>query len=161
MTVTYPLSIKEQITAAIVNRLSTMKKDNPADSKPYQFEFGTVQREDLDPSNKGKEFSVAVFDQDETKNSDMWPVMRVTMPVTLEFLVLVGMSEDASTKMNMVFRETERRIMEDETFGSLATNVFFTRTEQSIGGRNDKYIEGAMFFEVWFRHHHKDPSVKI
>lgn len=161
MTTTYPLSIKEQIVEAIVTRLQTMKKDDTADIKPYQFQFGAVQRETLDPSNKGKEFSVAVFDQDENKNTDMWPVVRVTMPVTLEFLILVGMSEEPSTKMNMVFRETERRIMEDETFGKLATNVFFTRSEQSIGGRNDKYIEGAMFFEVGFRHHHKDPSVKI
>ncbi len=156
----YNLSIKEKIVQSIADSLLTIKEGLPI-ATPYPFTFGDVQRQPLDPSQKGKEYCVAIFDQDETKIPDFNNLMRCTIHLVLELLVFVKANENPSTKVNMVLAATERRIMEDVTCGGNAIDITFTRAEQSIGGKRDYYCECALFFDVSYRHLRTDPSRRV
>jgi len=158
------LPVREQIMDAVKERLESMKKNLPTDDpnvRPYAFGFDHVQRQPFTSASRGKEYICAIIDNNEFKEPDTDPVVRSTINVIIEFLVLVKSKENPTTKMNLVFAETERRLKEDRTFGNLAIDIVVTSSETDIESDQDKYIEGALFFDIKYRHNNNDPSLRV
>ncbi len=149
-------SQRELIMQAVQTRLEEMSTENG-----YAFKFGVVQREEFDASIKGKEFAVAIFDPDATRNPKMDPVMYSTINVVLECMVLMRAGEEPSTKLSMVLSELERRIMEDMTFGGLVINCTFIKDQKTIDFRFEKYIECALWVDLLYRYSNRDPRVRV
>jgi len=127
----------------------------------YGFVFGIVQRMELDSGIKGKEYAAGIFDDIEENTPDTDPVMRRQLAVDIEFQVYVQSSENPRTKMNMVYSEVERALKTDRTFGGLAIDLEVNRSQTSIEGRFDKYVEGVLSITIKFRTSNSDPRTAV
>lgn len=148
-------SIREQIMEAVKVRLEGMAFPT------YGLQFDLVQRTELDSGVKGKEFTAGIFDDIEENTPDTDPVMRRQLGVEIEFQIYIQNTENPRTKMNMVYSEVERALKSDRTFGGLAIDLEVNRTQTSIEGRFDKYVEGLMSVTIKFRTNNADPREAV
>ena len=153
-------TIRENIMNGLVDIMSAMKDGEPV-ADPYTTTWSVVGREPIEQLTKGKKHALGIYEGTETKTPRASTVMDCSLRAILEFHVYVESAQKASSELNRVLGEVQRKIMEDTSIGSLAIDIVENGNEFDIDGMWDKQVSGALFVTIKYRHHIEDPRASV
>lgn len=148
-------TIRERILKAIVAKLKNMRAGEPT-GDPYTITWSSVSRGPLPVFTKGKTAVVSVQDGEEAKT---WKVgfAYPSLTITIHFSLYVPTDDEASERANAALGDIQRAMREDISFGGLAIAVEEQKNDVYIFDDDARHVEGALIYEVQYRHRENDP----
>lgn len=123
----------------------------------YDFTFSQVEIGPLSIADHKKRFTAGVSVGRETKAS-LFPLLDNTLPVTIEFRLTLDKNDPKPGVLaEKMLTQVQRIVYGDKTMGGLAMDTIETGNEVDIQTYADRSILGAVFFDVRYRHAHRDP----
>jgi len=167
------LSRRERIMREVRRRMDEIEQGQPT-SDPFQVTFGVVTRgSSLEGihETEGK-YSLAILDTDEQKNPKIQQIVAI-LTVVLEFFAWVDDGEEPSSVGNKVMTDIQRKMREDLNLTEpddgkrslqdrqLSENVEEIRNQMFIDGYADRKINGAVFYNILYKHGVNDPRLLV
>jgi hypothetical protein len=156
-------SVRELILTKIVDMLATIPVQLPATDPlyplpdPYPFKFSHVELGPLDMGDHKRKLVAGVVPGRETKR-ELFPVVEPTLPVNIEFRATRDKGDaKPGILAEKIITVIQRCIYADKTIGDLALDTVETGNEVDLDTYGDATIVGVVFFEVKYRHSHRDP----
>ena len=152
-------SIRTRILDAIKERFSSISVGAGPDD--YRYAYSKVTRSGLQNAPKGFNTAMTIYGGAEQKEHRTDPKRWVNMQIILEIFYLREKGKDPIKALEKLAQEAERRIMEDETWGGLATYTHILNVLPEVQGRFDNHSEVALILNTKFAHHMNDPRRKV
>jgi hypothetical protein len=153
-------TVRETILKALETLMASMQADFPVDD-PYTVTWSIISREDIGQLPKTKRYALAIYDTEEEKNPRTYPVTDCRLRVLLEFHVYLQKGEKASTELNRVLGEIERKVRSDRTLGDTCIETEFRGNEFSVDGPYEQQVSGVSYLSILYRHHTDDPRRRV
>ena len=85
-------------------------------------------------------------------------LFRSFLTVGIEMRVTVNRDDDKQGHLaERLLTVVERVVMQNPTWGRLAIDTNFKDNELDMQSYVDKSVQGVLFVEIYYRHHHGDP----
>jgi hypothetical protein len=153
-------TIREKCLTALEDALKSMVEGEPV-ADPYTVQFSDVKRGPLGEADHRKRYMASVVDGEEQK-SERFPVVDVTLRVTIEFQITVNRGDPRSSVLaNTVLGEVQRKLAEDHTLGGVAIDCREVGNDIDLDSSEDRSVMGAVFLNVRYRHATNDPRKPV
>lgn len=157
---------RDRIVEEIRRRMRELKAGLPADD-PYSVTWDIVTRTGLEGMHERKRYSLSLLDTDERKTPKIQQ-MDCVLTVILAFKVYLDKGEEAGVEANRVMGDVQRKMREDlhltepddgrpRNERELSESVVEAANQLEIGGFADRQVEGAVIYNVTYKHAIQDP----
>ena len=150
-------TLRTKILDAILLSFDAMEASLPS-GDPYGVAWSVVTREPLiNGAPKGKLNALGIYGGTEKKKRVNFQITDVVIPCVIEFYVHKVPNENLTILVERMAGVVERRLEEEGTWGGLALDTTVTGSSSTVEGQYDNQGEGAVYFDVQFRHRAGDP----
>jgi hypothetical protein len=161
------LTRRERIMREICRRLDEMQEGQPVED-PFRTTFEFISRgASLEGAHETVRYAAAVLDTEEQKDPKI-NQYNAMLRVVVEFHCWVDEGDEPSTAMNRVLGDVQRKMREDVHLTEpddgrpliereLSYDLEETGNQGFIDGFADRQVQGAVFFNVKYKHAIDDP----
>lgn len=155
-------TVRRRILEATRDYLAAMEHSSPVDD-PYGYAPGSVGVGPLGDFDKRKRFVIGITAGREVKQ-DRYPLKECILPINVEFQYQVQTDEGVvADVVEDVMGAIQRRMLEiaknnrPAPFDQLVVDLRETGNDIVLESSLDRFVEGVVFWEYLYRHHHDDP----
>lgn len=153
-------SIREQILEAMVERFESLDASQPVDD-PIEIAFTEVTRLPIAKLTPGRAACAGVYSPTQEQANTQNTILNAKAKVVIEFSLWKETGVNVATQLERYVTGLTRAIMSDPQWGGRAIDTVIESFDLNIDGQYDTQVDGALYCDVYFRHHVNDPRIGV